>query len=264
MPLTPPASSLRQRAAPSTAARRESPTPSQLDILAERNERFATRSPFARAGAVLAIVALILALIAVLWWAAQSGDPAAPGPAPMAVAPAAVDPLPLVAPTIANVAPAAETLPASAAAPAAAPSAVPAQAQATVPAPPSGERADMSQMRQARQAQREGDAPAKALPAPAQRQQRAIDKARDLAASTATAAETRSGAGPAAPGAEMASRPSAEAVAAGVREFCAARGNIVSELLCRTRECRKPERAKDAICLRLKEIEDAQRRVDSQ
>lgn len=261
MPLTPPASSLRQPAAPSTAARRESPTPSQLDILAERNERFATRSPFARAGAVLAIVALILALIAVLWWAALSGDPAAPGPAPVAIAPAAVDPLPLVAPTIANLAPAAETLPASAAAPAAAPSAVPAQAQASGPAPSTAERAGKSQ---APQAQREGDAPAKALPAPAQRQQRAIDKARDLAASTATAAETRSGAGPAAPGPEMASRPSAEIVAAGVREFCAARGNIVSELLCRTRECRKPERAKDATCLRLKEIEDAQRRVDSQ
>lgn len=45
----------------------------------------------------------------------------------------------------------------------------------------------------------------------------------------------------------------------GVRERCLASGNIVSEFLCHSRECRKPEHASDALCTRLREIEEARR-----
>ena len=44
-----------------------------------------------------------------------------------------------------------------------------------------------------------------------------------------------------------------------VRELCSASSNIVSELFCRSRECRKPEQQGDATCVRLREIEEAQR-----
>lgn len=250
MPLTPSTPSLRQRAAPSTASERESPTPSQLDILAERNERYATPSPFARAAFAGIIVGVVLLLGAALWWVAPLGDagtPSSAAPRPVATSTAAGDVLP-----------AADLPPVAVAASAAAPSVGPAQAQASVPTPTSAERAGKAQAR------REAGARAKLSPAPAQREQHDVDKPRDLTPATPSAAETRGGAGSAASGAETASRPRAETVAAGVQEFCAARGNIVSELLCRSRECRKPERAKDATCLRQKEIEATQRRVDSQ
>ena len=251
MPLKPSTSAPRQPTAPSTTGERDSPTPSQLDILAERNERFATPTPFARAAFVLAIVGVITLLVAVRWWVAQPSDSGLPSTAVSR---------PVATSTGASNGPAPDVLPRLVVAPAAAPSAVAAQAQASVPAPSPAEHAGKAQAR------RVADVRAKASPAPAQRQQRDIDKPRDLTAATASAAETRGGAGPAASGAETASRPRAEGAGAGagVREFCVARGNIVSELLCRTRECRKPERAKDATCLRLKEIEEAQQRVPSQ
>jgi flagellar basal body L-ring protein FlgH len=43
-----------------------------------------------------------------------------------------------------------------------------------------------------------------------------------------------------------------------VRQICSTRENIISEQICRIRECRKPQHVGDAICVRLKELESAQ------
>lgn len=45
----------------------------------------------------------------------------------------------------------------------------------------------------------------------------------------------------------------------GIRERCLASGNVVSEFLCHSRECRKPEHASDSLCTRLREIDEARR-----
>lgn len=97
---------------------------------------------------------------------------------------------------------------------------------------------------------------AAALPASSPRQPREADKAREAAVDA-----RQTGADAAVPGVQATGEPRPTR---GVRELCAPRGNIVSEMICRTRECRKPEHDKDATCVRLREIEEAQRRVDPQ
>lgn len=253
-------SSPRHRAAPSSTGEGESPTPSQLDILAERNERFATPSLFARAVPALAVGAVALLLGALLWWVLQRAERPAnasvapPGAVKTAapVEPDAAASSPGVTSTTANDVAGPETRPTSAAAPATAASAEPTLAQARPPArAPSATAAERARKAQVR---RESDARANASRAPAPRQPREID-----IAATPAADSTPIAAGPSAPGA-TASRPRAGAVAAGVREFCEGRGNIVSQLFCQSRECRKPDRATDPTCVRLKEIEASQRR----
>ncbi len=49
-----------------------------------------------------------------------------------------------------------------------------------------------------------------------------------------------------------------------VRQICSGRTNIVSEQLCRSRECRKPAFAADPICVKLKELEGSNTRQGEQ
>ena len=60
------------------------------------------------------------------------------------------------------------------------------------------------------------------------------------------------------------SRAAQPAPAQTVRQICSGRGNIVSEQLCRTRECRKPAFAADPICVTLKQLEDSNARRGEQ
>jgi membrane protein involved in colicin uptake len=46
-----------------------------------------------------------------------------------------------------------------------------------------------------------------------------------------------------------------------VRQRCSASANVFSEALCHSRECRNPDNANDAICIRIREIDEARRRV---
>ena len=45
-----------------------------------------------------------------------------------------------------------------------------------------------------------------------------------------------------------------------VEERCAGSSNLVSRELCYVRQCRKPELARDPICVRFREMEEARRR----
>lgn len=246
MPSPPSHSPPQSRASPGASSERDSPTPSQLDIIAERNERTAGQGLFGRSAVPIAIASALTLLGAALWWFTQRADAVAPGAAPIAEAASTV-------PAVAADAPAASQVGTEALAPNALP--LPAAAPASMPPVPEAIASAAARTRKAR-ARREAELRAAVLPAPSQSQPREADKAREVAANARPG-----GADPATSAVQTAAEPRP---ARDVRELCAPRGNIVSEMLCRTRECRKPERDKDATCVRLREIEEAQRRVDTQ
>ena len=250
MPSPPSHSPPQSRASPGASSERDSPTPSQLDIIAERNERTAGQGLFGRSAVPIAIASALTLLGAALWWFTQRADAVAPGAAPIAEAASTV-------PAVAADAPAALQVGTEALAPNASPLPLPlpAATAASMPPVPEAIASAAARTRKAR-AGREAELRAAALPAPSQSQPREADKAREVAADARPG-----GADPATSAVQTAAEPRP---ARDVRELCAPRGNIVSEMLCRTRECRKPERDKDATCVRLREIEEAQRRVDTQ
>ena len=246
MPSPPSHSPPQSRARPGASSERDSPTPSQLDIIAERNERTAGQGLFGRSAVPIAIASALTLLGAALWWFTQRADAVAPGAAPIAEAASTV-------PAVAADAPAASRVGTEALAPNALP--LPAAAPASMPPVPEAIASATARTRKAR-AGREAELRAVVLPAPSQSQPREADKAREVAADARPG-----GADPATSAVQTAAEPRP---VRDVRALCAPRGNIVSEMICRTRECRKPEHDKDATCVRLREIEAAQRRVDTQ
>lgn len=222
-------------------------TPSQLDRIAEVNAR-AKRQARGNLGRWLAAVAgLALLLVVAYGLQRDRADHALPAHAPPPVAAPPVEVAPAVAASAPAPAPpqvaAAEAVPAAAAAPSA-------------PSAPSAPAVDRA--RQAR-AKQEAEARAKALQQELalartlaeeqDRERREAERARELAE------EAKRRAAEAAP---VRAAPAPEP-RRNVRELCAASGNIVSELFCRSRECRKPQYQGDPICVRLREIEEAQR-----
>ena len=226
-------------------------TPSQLDRIAEVNAR-SKRQARGNIGRWLALVAVVAALLALAYgWPRDRPDETLPLRTPRTVAappPAAVHATaasaPALAPAVADVA-AAESVPQAAAAPA-------------VAAPTASSAPAVDRARQAR-AKQEADARAKALQQELalaktlaeeqDRERREAERERELADD----AKRR-----AAEAAPLRAAPAAEP-RRNVHELCSASSNIVSELFCRSRECRKPQNQGDATCVRLREVEEAQR-----
>lgn len=228
-------------------------TPSQLDRIAEVNARSKrqARGSLGRWLAALAGVALLLALA--LGWQRDRPDEhkRLPARAPQTVAAppqAAVQPSaapePALAPALPDVA-AAEAVPQAAAAPAAA-----APSASSAPAVDRARQARAKQEAEVRaKALQQEQAMARTLAEAQDRERREAERASELAD------EAKRRAAEAAP-ARAAPTPEPRR---NVRELCSASSNIVSELFCRSRECRKPEYQGDATCVRLREIEEAQR-----
>jgi hypothetical protein len=201
-------------------------TPSQLDIIADINERAARQHRRQRARRIAVRVGSAALLVAALTWVAMQGDalrvPASRQPAE--------------SPAVDLAVPAPAALPA--------PGAPPASASMKAAAVPLGDTvaADKRSGRQAR---------AGALQSQPERS--GAEAARE-------AQQEQEQAGAASPGAPepapAAARPAAEP-RPGVQELCSDSGNVFSRSFCHVRECRKPERANDAVCVRLREIERA-------
>ena len=225
------------RAGAAAGRKQAGATPSQLDILAEINERVAAQGSgrgtalqlaFACAGVALLVAALVAGFLQ------RREVPAAPlPPQPVrqleASAPSPTVLPPDAAPPVAGM-PLAEPAPPAAAD---APSAVP--------------------MR------RDAAGKGAATPARTERRQREAERPARVSADAAESSPLRP-----ATGSGLASEPPPTAVVdsspspgLSVRDQCAGRGNIVSELLCRTRECRRPERRDDRTCMALREIEES-------
>ena len=251
---TPPRSS-RHPAAYGAAAAREEPTPSQLDRIAEINSRSKRQARGSRAawlaiGAAAASTAVLLGLAA--WWGLQRFDTDASAPPPPPVVKLAA-----AAPAL----PSASVVPAPAPAPAAwqSPTAelfaqVAAASAALPPSVPDAERARRARARleaEARaKAAQQDEALARARADEQDRERREAERARELAAQTVPRA-----AEPAPQRIQPAAEPSRD-----VKLLCAASGNFLSENYCQSRECRKTEHRDDAICVRLREIEEARLR----
>lgn len=219
-------------------------TPSQLDRIAEVNARSKrqARGSLGRWLAALAGVALLLALA--LGWQRDRPDEhkRLPARAPQTVA---APPQAAVQPSAAPEPALAPALPEVAAAPAAvAPSA------SSAPAVDRARQARAKQEAEVRaKALQQEQAMARTLAEEQDRERREAERARELAD------EAKRRAAEAAPS-RAAPVPEPRR---NVRELCSASSNIVSELFCRSRECRKPEYQGDATCVRLREIEEAQR-----
>lgn len=224
-------------------------TPSQLDIIAEINERAARQHRGRRARRIGLLVGGAMLLGAALWWAWQGGA----GRAPTTLLPAAAVLTETLRDTLG--AGAHGTPGASAVAGQVLPDAAPAQRAPTASAPmeataapPADTAAPDKRARKARsdalQLQQE-----RSRAQAQEREQREAEPAAQQASEPANAASPR-----AAEQAPPPAQPAAEA-RPGVRELCAASGNIFSRNFCHARECRKPEHADDAICIRLREIE---------
>jgi type IV secretory pathway VirB10-like protein len=56
--------------------------------------------------------------------------------------------------------------------------------------------------------------------------------------------------------------PVAQAAPRGVRDTCSASGGFIAQQFCQSRECRKAEHEADAVCVRLREFEQARQRAD--
>jgi hypothetical protein len=226
-------------------------TPSQLDRIAEVNAR-SKRQARGSLGRWLALVAVVAALLVLAYrWQQDRSDESLPVRAPQ---PVAAPPLADVQPTAASAPALAPALPDVVAA-----EAVPQGAAASAAAAPTASSAPaVDRARQAR-AKQEAEARAKALQQELalartlaeeqDRERREAERARELADDAkrraAEAAPSR-----AAPAPEPRRN---------VHDLCSASSNIVSELFCHSRECRKPENRADATCVRLREIEEAQR-----
>jgi len=228
-------------------------TPSQLDIIAEINARAAGEHR-GRLARWIAVVAGAVLLGAALWWFVQGGAAHAPAHLrpvaavptevqrnrPAVAAPAKPDQTAAAAPTL----PDADAAPVQGALPASAPTHATAVSLAE-------SAAAARQARKARaaalQLQQEGSR-AQAQEHLQRDAEREAQQAREL-----VDAASRRAAEPAPAPAQPAAEPRR-----GIRERCSASSNIVSELFCQSRECRKPEHANDAVCIRLREIEPAQ------
>ena len=227
-------------------------TPSQLDRIAEINAR---SKRLARSGATQAAwvgAAVLLALAS--WWLLQDPGRGSSAAAPERAVPAATGsalPLSMTEPSSAPALP----TPAPAAPEVAAVDAQPPTVAASAPAADRARKARAREEAQARAtlAQQE-DELARSRADEQDRQRREAERARALAEEAG-----RRPAEPAPARAQPAPEPRRS-----VQSLCAASGNFLGELFCHARECRKGEQRDDAICVRLRDIEEAQRRGGQQ
>jgi hypothetical protein len=248
MPSTPRIPDSRYPAYRDTAGRREEPTPSQLDRIAEVNAR-ARRQARGNRGRWLAAVAGAAVLLALaLGWQRDRLDESAPAGAQY---PVAVSPVAAVQPSAASAAVLAPAVPEGAAAKAV-PQAVSASAAASPPMPA----VDRTRQLRAKQeaparpkAVEQDPAPERSLADEQDRQRREAERARELADEASRRAAQ---AGP------SRTVPAPEA-RRNVRELCSASSNLFSENACHLRECRKPDQQGDPTCVRLRELEEVQR-----
>ena len=233
--------------------------PSQLDLIAEVNSQAASQHRGHHA-LHTAVVSVAVMLLAALWWFTQGGavrTPVTPASPAAAASGARLDRSAAVGQSaLAASAPAELAWPDPAAAQTAGALAALAAADVTAASAAVGD----GRARTAR-TRREGEARAAAellvqqarLQLEAQdRQQREAEREAQQVRELADAATRAAAQAPAR--AQTGAEPPR-----GVRERCLASGNVVSEFLCHSRECRKPDHASDALCTRLREIEEARR-----
>ena len=222
----------------------ESPTPSQLDIIAEVNARAARQGSGRRALAFAFACGVILAGAAAWWWLPRTLPPAqqaAPTAAPAAPAEPAV-----AAATVQTSDPPIE---AAASAPAAEAS----------PPPASSPSAEADSRARKWRARREAELRASAIQA---QQERLRAETQPRLEAAAEPPQTPPQARDVAVAATRGAAESLPEPRRSVDVLCQASGNFVSRLLCQSRECRKADNANDAHCVRLREIEEARQRRD--
>jgi type IV secretory pathway VirB10-like protein len=231
-----------------TAGRHDEPTPSQLDRIAEVNARARREARRGRGRWLAAVTGAAILLALALGWQHDRIDARKPATAQDRIA---APPVAAVQPSAASAAVLAPAVPDVAAAEPA-PQAVAASA-AVAPPQPAVDRARQLRAKQDAQARAKAveqeQALARSLADEQDRQRREADRAREQADEAsrraAQAAPTRTSPAP---------EPRRT-----VRELCSASSNIFSENACFSRECRKPDNQGDPICVRLREIEEAQR-----
>lgn len=223
----------------------ESPTPSQLDIIAEVNARAARQGSGRRVLALAIASGAILAGAAAWWWLprtlppAQQAAPTAPPAAPAEPAVAAA--------TVQSSDPPIE---AAASAP---------SAEASPP-PASSPSAEADSRARKWRARRDAELRAGAMQA---QQERMRAESQDRLQGSAEPPQTPPQARDVPLAATRSAAESPPEPRRSVDELCQASGNFVSRLLCQSRECRKADNANDASCVRLREIEEARRRRDA-
>ncbi len=253
MPPPPSTPDSRYPPARGAAGRHDEGTPSQLDRIAAVNAH-AKRQARGSLGRWLAALAVVGTLLALAYeWQRGRPDVSLPARAPRAVA---TPPVSAAAPATASEsaqAPAAlESAAVEAVSPATAAPATAAPSAASAPAVDRARQARAKQEAEARaKALQQEQALARTLAEEQDRERREAERARELA----DEARRRTVEAASAP---MRAAPPPEA-RRNVRELCSASSNFVSEQFCRSRECRKAEHQADAICVRLREIEEAQR-----
>lgn len=249
MPPPPSTPDSRYPPARGAAGRHDEGTPSQLDRIAAVNAH-AKRQARGSLGPWLAALAVVVLLVWAYGRQLDRPDASVPEPAARAVAAplvATVPPVTASEPALASAAPpevAAEAVPPGTSAPA-----------ASAPSTPAIDRARLARAKQEAEtrakALQEEQALARTLAEAQERERREAEQARELADEakrrTAEAALVRA-----------APTPTPE-TQRNVRELCSASSNFVSEQFCRSRECRKAQHQGDAICVRLREIEEARR-----
>ncbi len=222
----------------------ESPTPSQLDIIAAVNARAARQGSGRRVLALAIACCAILAGAGAWWWL-----PRTPPPVQQAAQVAAPAEPAEPASTAASVQTRDAPIEVATSAPSAEASSPPASAA-------SAEADDRARKWRAR---REAELRVNAMQAK-QEQLRAASQPRAQAA--AEPPQTPPQAGEVAVAANRGVAESLPEPRRSVDELCLSSGNFVSRLLCQSRECRRAENANDANCVRLREIDDARRRRD--
>lgn len=190
-----------------------------------------------------------------------------PTPASMPAATAPPSAMPLVAageatvPAVAaanDASPAAITTPAALATPAE-PGLPKAAAPTAGPPAVTGSTPDAAALERARQAREKLDSDTRARTAAEQQriaEQKQHRREEEAARQRADEARQRAVVPPPVNPAPIAPPAAQAALPQTVRQACSGSSNVVSELLCRTRECRKPANAADPICVKFKEIED--------
>ncbi len=203
------------------------------------------------------VVAALVLVAAAAWWFVGANRPAEleagpkprpePAPAASAIAPAAQPPA-----QVAESAPAPEAMPASAAPPAIPPPVAATPDVASAPTAAPIDDTDTQRSAQAREkaakAKAARDAKAKAL----QEQQAAQAAEQEAARKRADEARTRAAQAAAA---KPALAPAPAATPRTAQDICAGR-NAISQAVCESRECGKPEHAGEPYCRQLKAAED--------
>jgi hypothetical protein len=248
MPSIPRTPDSRYPASGDSASPGDEPTPSQLDRIAEVNARARRQARGNRGRWLAAVAGAAMLLVLALGWQRDRIDESKPVTAqdPIAASPVAV-----VQPSAASAAASVPAVP-EVAATEAVPQAVAAPA-AAAPLEPAADRTRRLRAKQEAQARakavQQEQVLARSLADEQDRERREADRARELADEASRRA---------AQAAPIRASPAPEP-RRNVRESCSASSNIFSENVCLSRECRKSDNQGDPTCVRLREIDEAQR-----